>query len=387
MEENTFLDNNPQFNVDTTAIQQGYNHDIEGDNAITRFFHPGIAEDAAFQREQFNVDKENAFNEYMWNKANEYNSPAAQMERAKAAGINPNLMAAGIAGAGGNQAIPMQGAQGNSPMSNNTLNPIEQLGTIANATQGGVNAINTLGEIFGFGEKNKAVIQEIKENAKNTAEQMKYTRRQRIQLEKIGNILVENEKTRGKELEQNIKNLEELNNNYKKERDVMQADSDLKKAQEGETLERTKTQKYENYKREFEKVFRDTFGIELTHGQIQMLVEACLNGKGDIVIDYFIKTLGKVKDELFKKTKEEIIPIGEKLKDAHDQFIERAKDKRIEREQKRIRKLHQQNEKKWRELWQQSSTLREAYNNDYREYLRVKYKQFKTQKGYSARWK
>lgn len=36
--------------------------------------------------------QEMRYNEYMWNKQNEYNAPAAQMARFKAAGLNPNLI-------------------------------------------------------------------------------------------------------------------------------------------------------------------------------------------------------------------------------------------------------------------------------------------------------
>lgn len=36
--------------------------------------------------------EQNEFNEMMWNKQNEYNSPSSQVERLKAAGLNPNLV-------------------------------------------------------------------------------------------------------------------------------------------------------------------------------------------------------------------------------------------------------------------------------------------------------
>lgn len=52
--------------------------------------------DSIKMQEQANsrlMDKSNAFNLEMWNKENEYNSPQAQMERYKAAGLNPNLVA------------------------------------------------------------------------------------------------------------------------------------------------------------------------------------------------------------------------------------------------------------------------------------------------------
>lgn len=54
--------------------------------------------------------KQNAWNLEMWNRNNEYNSPAAQMQRLQAAGLNPDLMYGQNAGdASGNSSSPAQG--------------------------------------------------------------------------------------------------------------------------------------------------------------------------------------------------------------------------------------------------------------------------------------
>lgn len=45
-----------------------------------------------FQQSKELAQQQNQFNYNMWNLQNEYNSPAAQMERLKAANLNPNLM-------------------------------------------------------------------------------------------------------------------------------------------------------------------------------------------------------------------------------------------------------------------------------------------------------
>lgn len=50
--------------------------------------------------------QQNAFNETMWNKSNEYNSAQSQVERLRAAGLNPLYY-----GVDGNPAAPMQSAQ------------------------------------------------------------------------------------------------------------------------------------------------------------------------------------------------------------------------------------------------------------------------------------
>lgn len=329
MEENTFIDQNPQFSTfinggtaeDWYAHQQytqARNSEIES-SGIARWFQPGISEAAQFDRENYMMDKENAFNEYMWNKSNEYNSAEAQMERAKAAGINPALMAAGISGIGGNQAMPMQGATGQVGANTNSINPIETLATIAGTAQTGIEATKGLGELFGFGEKNIADIKLINRNAEKAAAEMEFTKQQTHQLKQIGKILVDNAKLEGNQIEQNIKNLIKLNEVYEQQKWNIAADTNQKVAETGQINENTKSIQYENDKKAFEKAFRDLFGMELTHDQLSLLVEACLNGHGKEIINYLTDNIAGaiegIKDaikETDKKDKEFRNSIGEK---------------------------------------------------------------------------
>lgn len=56
--------------------------------------------------------RQNEWNLEQWQRNNEYNSPAAQMQRLKAAGLNPDLMyGQNASGASGNSAAPAQGTQ------------------------------------------------------------------------------------------------------------------------------------------------------------------------------------------------------------------------------------------------------------------------------------
>lgn len=64
--------------------------------------------------------------EYLMDKQNEYNTPANQMARMKAAGINPNTAAAGIAGGGSTSAQPQA-------VSNNTAGASDALSSVAGA--------------------------------------------------------------------------------------------------------------------------------------------------------------------------------------------------------------------------------------------------------------
>lgn len=72
--------------------------------------------DRDFQKSEREAAQE--FNLEMWNMNNEYNSPAAQLERAAAAGINPNSVISGLSGTTSSSPVttsPSSGATASSP--------------------------------------------------------------------------------------------------------------------------------------------------------------------------------------------------------------------------------------------------------------------------------
>lgn len=78
-------------------------------NSATNDANVAIArENNSFQRKMF--DDQLAFNERMWHKNNEYNTPSAQMSRYLAAGLNPYMMF-GQNGGSGVSASPASGVQ------------------------------------------------------------------------------------------------------------------------------------------------------------------------------------------------------------------------------------------------------------------------------------
>lgn len=80
----------------------------------------------AFSREMY--EKTKADNIQFWNMQNEYNSPEKQMERLKAAGLNPNMVydKGGAVQAAGNIATPdVQGGQFRTPEFTQISNPIQ----------------------------------------------------------------------------------------------------------------------------------------------------------------------------------------------------------------------------------------------------------------------
>lgn len=77
------------------VIQAGAEQLSQGINAVLQGFQN--RRDRRFAQQQYNIQRQDALSD--WNMQNEYNSPASQMERLKAAGLNPNL----VYGSGVNQ--------------------------------------------------------------------------------------------------------------------------------------------------------------------------------------------------------------------------------------------------------------------------------------------
>lgn len=79
----------------------------------------GIGQAMNFAQNAYLQKMQNQFNLDMWNRNNEYNSPQAQMERFKSAGLNPNLIysqgSPGLSSAPPQQNAP-QGAEWSKPM-------------------------------------------------------------------------------------------------------------------------------------------------------------------------------------------------------------------------------------------------------------------------------
>lgn len=156
----------------------------------------GAANSAIMQWMQFLMNSHAAAKQYKysmdsWNKTNEYNSPAAQMQRLTDAGLNPNL-AAGNASAGGN-ASPAPSMQAVTPNFSGTANDSIAMGQFfQNAVRNAQEVANLKKE----NEKKDAEISSINANTANTELLTKY------QLFKYNNMLpIESKKLR-----------EELNN-------------------------------------------------------------------------------------------------------------------------------------------------------------------------------
>lgn len=143
----------------------------------------GAANSAIMQWVQFLMNNHAAKKQYKysmdsWNKTNEYNSPAAQMQRLTDAGLNPNL-AAGNASAGGN-ASAAPSMQAVTPNFSGTANDSIAMGQFfQNAVRNAQEVANLKKE----NEKKDAEISSINANTANTELLTKY------QLFKYNNML------------------------------------------------------------------------------------------------------------------------------------------------------------------------------------------------------
>lgn len=333
MEEITFLDNNPDFNFDSNrtndAMAAGW-----GD-AIERWFDPGIAEQGQFAKENYFVDKANAFNEYMYNKQNEYNTPSAQMERMKEAGINPLLAAGAIAGNGSTAAQAAPAAQGSGGMNPQNINPIEQFTNLTKGlttlAQGG----NEAGKLLGFGKENKETIKMLEATATKAAEDADFTYWQKRQFRRTMRIMYEQAEKNLEQTEAAIKNLQKTYENLQQEKYNLAADTNLKVAETGQTLETTKNIAYKNAEEQFKKCFRDLYGVQLNESDMSMLVQAIMGEHGDKIINSITDGFSKIIKGAKKGVEDNILdwinPLGPKGKKITEimakEFFKRAPEK------------------------------------------------------------
>ena len=386
MEEQTFLDTNPYWNA-TDGAQQEALKTTKGPSAIDRWLDPGIAEWGQFNRENYFVDKANAFNEYMYNKQNEYNTPAAQMERMKEAGINPLLAAGAISGNGNTAAQPAAGAQGTATMNGANINPIDQMlniaKTIGTLAQGG----NEAGKLFGFGAENKATIKQIEATANKAAEEADFTFWQKRQFRRTMRLMYDQAEKNLELLEANIKNLQATYEKLQQEKFNIASDTNLKVAQTGETLETTKNIAYKNAEEEFKKQFREIFGIQLNESDMSMLVQAVLGGHGDKIIESIVDCFGQIAKSLTKNAGKPIVEgaqdIINKTRDAHKKYLE---DKVIQKSERITKKEHKRFERALQQSWNyMGSEQRKKYGFDFNKFRTEQIKK-RERKGYSGKW-
>lgn len=210
--------NNEYFNYGQSYDEYTGGDSYENANVIERFLMPGLSEMGEFNRENYLMDKGNAFNEYMFNKANEYNTPEQQMQRAENAGINKMLAAGGIMGGGNATATPMQSQGANVGANNNAQSPFAMASDIADTIKTGTDTATELSKMLGFGKTTKAELKIANETAKKIKGETNLNWQNERRLAHTFEDFVKEVKANSQNAEQNFKNLQKLYEKYEEER-------------------------------------------------------------------------------------------------------------------------------------------------------------------------
>lgn len=133
MEENYLDPNSYRYAVNDALFAANTAYDNA--DAVTQALAPGLQELTEFGQQLILQDMQNR-----------YNSPAAQMARGKAAGINPNTLAQGIAGAGNAPSTPApNSAVGAGAQSLGALaSGLDSVANLGNAAVNGIDTMSTL---------------------------------------------------------------------------------------------------------------------------------------------------------------------------------------------------------------------------------------------------
>lgn len=200
----------------------------------------------AFQQQKWLQNNAQDFQRSMWNAANEYNTPSAQLSRLTQAGINPNSAFAGVEGTAQGAAPPSGAGQGSAPapayMGYSSFNPSPDiLASIrkmnAEADEAGAAAAGQKIDNAWKDRLNAMSIKEAESRVKaNEAQVRSYCasaeldKVQADQVLKLTPILL----TKG---EQEVEELKAITEKYHKE--VEQADAEIKLAEEKLRTERS----------------------------------------------------------------------------------------------------------------------------------------------------
>lgn len=383
---------NEYFNYSNPTYDQWMDADVmdpEDSNVFSRWFNPQEAEISEFQRENIMMDKENKYNEYMFNKANEWNSASAQMERAKQAGINPMLAAAGIAGSGAT-ATPMQSAQGSVGMNQNNENPMNMVNTLFDILSKGSTTANALGKLFGYGKENKATIEVAKETAKNLASDTGLKWQQERRLKATFEDFCREMSGNADAAQKKIEEMEAAINKYNEEVELMKKQESLTEEQTDTQKELKKQEWYKNQELEFKKRFRELFGVQLNDSDASMLAQLILNGHGEEVINALTNMASSVVKGFAKAGKDAIDNITDPVQTIIDNFKDKHKTRRqLREENKEDKKAH---ERKYNELFDEAHETwknmtraeQRKYNNNFTQFWEEVKKG--AQRGYSGRW-
>lgn len=292
-------------------------------------YQTGERKSAQFYNTQERVATQQ-WNLEMWNRQNEYNSPAAQLERLQAAGINPNTAAAvtsGASDAGGLMSSPASSSGGPAPSGAPSPAPSINAVDVGSHVQAGINALfdnelkkaQTEGQNIDNANKPdiyeltkhqyKATIRDLESNASFKDAERALTDEQRRQLHDLfpilrtQNVLNLHRTYQGIQLAvEEINNAKATNNLIKQQEKTAAAQEDLLNAQEGQvaaTTEQINSQtegiKAENVVKKLKASLSEKYGLILDEGVLGAAVSLSLSGEaGAAAVDQLFKTGSKI---------------------------------------------------------------------------------------------
>lgn len=230
------------------------------------------------QTQQFNLD--------MWNMNNQYNSPIEQLKRGQEAGINPNDIINGMKGTSASafQSTPMSGSQAQSPgsLASSILTKDLEMQKLLGQTRL-VNAQATSAEIQNAyaPRLNDAALKRAEAEVNEIASRAGLNQEQANQIKEMLPLL------KNKTNEEINKLKGEVNNLIKQ--------GELLMSQKKKTDVETSNLEYDEARNQFEKEFRDKFGVAPGSGLVDGIIQLIGSGeKGANIASALMDTLFSV---------------------------------------------------------------------------------------------
>lgn len=233
------------------------------------------------------------WNEKMWNMENEYNDPSAQLQRMMDAGINPAAAAQAIAGAGSeagsvNSVGFGSGAQATMQDPSNLFSQFVGNATTQVLSNQKLKAEANIAQSDADNRPkyNELALQNMQKDIDKKIEEIEGAKQTRIQAADLFPLI--KDKTAAEVQNsyavflQTLAKIDETEANIdliKKKQAETEANTNLITASTDKVGEDTKYIKQQRLKLEWEKAFRDGFGIDPTTGPIQQLIQFALSGE------------------------------------------------------------------------------------------------------------
>lgn len=227
-------------------------------------------------------ESQNEWNLEQWNRENEYNSPIAQLNRVRQAGLNPNMMFGGAGDVA--TASALQGSSGSAPSAPSPASyPLKsQFGnTVSHALQ---NLLTE--EEVKLRQKQNGLYEELTQAEINQLKSEAYDHYYRGQLTaqefRLQTSIFDNLVTKSKLdiqiAEETVNQILAQTDVLKSQKDLIDKESDTEDARKTNIESDTRLKEQEAIKLEWENLFREQFGIDPNSGSVQMLIQGLLSG-------------------------------------------------------------------------------------------------------------